>query len=1455
MIVSAFAPVTAVPAQQASADAGGAGLSPSATVPDERRGSTGAVDSAERLTVRAEDANGTAVEGAQVVLYDSSWNAVGTKTADPSGEVSWSALDTGQYRVELYGPNGDYWATKADVQVADGSTTSTVQREAPRYVGVTLTGEQFENRNYSGGHPISMNDTATVEVDATPAETDRLQVTVRQVRRPEFPTVTVYGSVTGPDGTSVSGLTADDFAVTENGGEQPIESVEPVETTGGSNVSVSLVIDRSGSMDNPSASGERSKIADAKDAAERFVYQLDDGDEAQVIAFDDTVEYERRWTDESRAVTAAIDGIETDGRTALWRATAEGVDQSESRVGRSAVVVLTDGKNNEPPRDVDAAIDEAQAAGVPVYTIGLGESVDEDNLRRLAAETGGSYYFSPNSSELADIYAQIRQSITTEYKITYRTTNTATDGTNRTVRLTARNGGDSGSGTGTYQAPCAPLPTAEFEHAPNDPVDGQQVSFDAGQSTPNGGSIVAYRWDFDNDGVTDATGESAAHTYPDAGTYQARLTVEKSCGATDVRIKEVTVSPDDEPDDEAQRPFDGTPAAFPGRIQAQNFDYGGDDVAYNETTVGNKYDTSYRNGSVDIRETRDVSGEYAIGVFDEGDWLEYTVDPEPGTYTLRVRVATERSNRQLRLVLGGETLRTVDVPNTGDWYNWTTVTVENVRIDADTTQVLRVEPVNSGIDFNWIEFERASANPGGGQEPFGGSAKELPSRIQAQNFDYGGEGVAYRETTNQNRYETDYRDAPVDIRETQDSTGEYNIGVFQQGEWLEYTVDAAPGTYDIRLRVATARDDRQLRLSLGGEELRTVDVPNTGGWRNWQTVTVEDVEIDESGTQVLRVETVNSGIDFNWIEFEEASADGGANGEVDVSVSTGSDDAVAIGEPVQFDAAVTGLPAGASVDGYTWQFGDDAKGTGQSVAHQYVASGEYTATVTVTTNAGEEFSETTTMTVTDQFADVPPLASGDSVLNNSVYRIELSESESLGLEIGDNGHGNAVVLLYGPDGERIQTVGAPAGYGPRLVGMTADRSGTYYVAVNFTEYTPPWPAVRLTPHIRSPDQYEPNQERQSAAELPTNTTVTGLTLTEADGDDWYAISTDGPGIINVSAELSVFARTQGGLQLGIYNQNGDSIGTIAPERPADESSQTGIDIYNAVQRTTVDESGTYYVRVEGVNTDGITEYNLTVEVVPTTGPGSPPAGDSQEPFGGSAKELPSRIQAQDFDYGGEGVAYRETTDDNRYETSYRDAPVDIRETEDETGEYNIGVFQQGEWVEYTVVSAPGTYDVHLRIATPRDDRTLRLSLGGEELRTVDVPNTGGWREWQTVTVEDVEIDESGTQVLRVEAVNSGIDFNWIEFEESNDELTTSRQGAPGGTLHALPGEIDASHFDIGADRVASHHATTTRLDDGEFRPTASVQIEVSSRGDSGNDSPDPSRTRRIIRRKAQYHGL
>ena len=75
-----------------------------------------------------------------------------------------------------------------------------------------------------------------------------------------------------------------------------------------------------------------------------------------------------------------------------------------------------------------------------------------------------------------------------------------------------------------------------------------------------------------------------------------------------------------------QEPFGGTVPTMPGVIQAENYDTGGESVAYYNTTVGNPGGV-YRSDDVGIEPTSDTGGGYDVSSLNTGEWLEYTVNP------------------------------------------------------------------------------------------------------------------------------------------------------------------------------------------------------------------------------------------------------------------------------------------------------------------------------------------------------------------------------------------------------------------------------------------------------------------------------------------------------------------------------------------------------------------------------------------------------------------------------------------------------------------------------------------------------------------------------------------------------------------------------------------------------------------------------------------------------------
>jgi len=156
------------------------------------------------------------------------------------------------------------------------------------------------------------------------------------------------------------------------------------------------------------------------------------------------------------------------------------------------------------------------------------------------------------------------------------------------------------------------------------------------------------------------------------------------------------------------------------------------------------------------------------------------------------------------------------------------------------------------------------------QEPFGGTVPTMSGGtniIQAENYDTGGESVAYYNTTVGNPGGV-YRSDDVGIEPTSDTGGGYDVNSLNTGEWLEYTVNLPYPTanYTISLRVAAPAAGGQLRVRLNGAVVGTVNIPNTGGSQSWQTVTLPAVSLAGGiGSQALRLEVLTNGFSINWI--------------------------------------------------------------------------------------------------------------------------------------------------------------------------------------------------------------------------------------------------------------------------------------------------------------------------------------------------------------------------------------------------------------------------------------------------------------------------------------------------------------------------------------------------------------------------------------------------------------
>jgi VWFA-related protein len=225
-------------------------------------------------------------------------------------------------------------------------------------------------------------------------------------------------------------LSVDDLIVVEDGVAQKVdafhEAVAPV--------SIVLALDESGSM--------RRSAAAVVEAAHEFVDALRPEDSLAPMLFADQVFFEHDLTKDREAARKAIDGYVANGGTALYDALSDALVRLKRVEGRRAIVILTDGRDENNPgtapgsiRNLDDVIALARETDAAIFSIGLGTRVDRAPLERLARLSGGQTYFPTDVSELKEQYHRIVENMRRRYVLSYTSTNIKRDGAWRKVEI------------------------------------------------------------------------------------------------------------------------------------------------------------------------------------------------------------------------------------------------------------------------------------------------------------------------------------------------------------------------------------------------------------------------------------------------------------------------------------------------------------------------------------------------------------------------------------------------------------------------------------------------------------------------------------------------------------------------------------------------------------------------------------------------------------------------------------------------------------------------------------------------------------------------------------------------------------------------------------------------------------------------------------------------------------
>ena len=294
-----------------------------------------------------------------------------------------------------------------------------------------------------------------------------------------------------------------------------------------------------------------------------------------------------------------------------------------------------------------------------------------------------------------------------------------------------------------------------------------------------------------------------------------------------------------------QEPFPGHPFAVPGMIQAEDFDRGGEGVAYHDNVPGNAGGLYRPDEDVDIISPH--AGGFAVNNLESGEWLEYGISaPQAGVFRIEALASSEFEGSRWHMEIDGiDVTGPVTVPGTGSWKTFQWTGAGGVRLAAGP-HLLRIHAEQEYFNLDAV---RILAD----QWPFSGQPFAVPGLIQAEDFDRGGEGVAYHDNVPGNAGGLYRPDEDVDI--ISPYAGGFVVNNFEDGEWLEYVINVPQaGVFRLETLASSEFEGSRWHMEIDGSNVTgPVWIPNTGSWKSFQWTGAGGVSL-AAGPHVLRIQ-------------------------------------------------------------------------------------------------------------------------------------------------------------------------------------------------------------------------------------------------------------------------------------------------------------------------------------------------------------------------------------------------------------------------------------------------------------------------------------------------------------------------------------------------------------------------------------------------------------------------
>jgi Ca-activated chloride channel homolog len=273
---------------------------------------------------------------------------------------------------------------------------------------------------------------ATPANTAAPGQTDQQYTITRQVNE-----VDLVFTVTDKHGHFIKDLKQSDFALLDD--QKAPDRVYSFTQQTNLPLRLGILIDTSTSI--------RTRFQFEQQAATEFLLQIvkPKSDKAFIMGFDVTPDYKQDWTNNLDSLSSGIASLRPGGGTALFDAVYSAcrdklLDAARGQEPvRKAMVLISDGDDNQSHAYLDDAIKECQRAATIIYSISTNVSPSrdrgDDTLEKMSEATGGRAFFPKNLEEMPISFQAIQDELRSQYALVYKPADFKDDGSFRTIYL------------------------------------------------------------------------------------------------------------------------------------------------------------------------------------------------------------------------------------------------------------------------------------------------------------------------------------------------------------------------------------------------------------------------------------------------------------------------------------------------------------------------------------------------------------------------------------------------------------------------------------------------------------------------------------------------------------------------------------------------------------------------------------------------------------------------------------------------------------------------------------------------------------------------------------------------------------------------------------------------------------------------------------------------------------